>query len=409
MTIYPTLKIPHTLAAGPGPGNTDPRVLESFYQAGVADHMQADVLRGMVEAKDMLRQAFGTKNTYTYGVGGTGFSGLDCAFSAILPGDTVVAFVNGTFSGIDGLTIRMKASSREELAANPLNPQPASVAIVNVPHGQSVTGEIVDAALAEHKPMWAFMAHWETGSGRINDLAGFNQACLKHGALGIIDCVSSLGVADFDIDDYEGVVAWASCPQKGVLSLPLTYAPVSFTDKYIDLVAKRGCYTYVHHPILEARHWGIVDGKDVPAGGYHRTHSAYAVAAFHEALRILLTHGRARKAADYAYYERALREAVQAMGCEVTSNMTSLVVLNLPGDLAGKEKELVASCRAEGFAIWPTLSEPVQVRIGILNQLTPDAISDIVGRFADAMARMGAELDKGAVMKGLRSYLAIAA
>ena len=28
--IFPPLTIPHTLAAGPGPGNTDPRVLERF-------------------------------------------------------------------------------------------------------------------------------------------------------------------------------------------------------------------------------------------------------------------------------------------------------------------------------------------------------------------------------------------
>lgn len=406
MTIYPTLEIPHTLAAGPGPGNTDPRVLERFAKTGVADHMQKDVLRGMIEAKHMLREVFGTKNTYTYGVGGTGFSGLDCVLSMILPGDKVVAFTNGTFSGIDGLTIRMKASTREELAANPLNPQPASVVMVNVPHGQSVTGEIADAALAQHKPMWAFMAHWETGSGRINDLKGFNDACIRNGAMGIVDVVSSLGVADYDIDDYPGVVAWASCPQKGVLSLPLTYAPVSFTDKAIDLVSKRGCYTYVHHPILEGRHWGIVDGKDVEAPVYHRTHSCYAVAAFHEALRILLTHGRARKAADYAYHEKALRQAVQAMGCEVTSNMTSLVVLNLPGKLAGKEKELVAKCRAEGFAIWPTLSEPTQVRIGILNQLTTESIADITSRFADAMLSMGADLKKDEVMRGLKTYYA---
>ena len=105
--------------------------------------------------------------------------------------------------------------------------------------------------------MWAFMAHWETGSGRINDIKGFSDACLKHGVMGIVDAASSLGVAEFNIDDYPGVVAWASCPQKGVLSLPLTYAPVSFADKAIGVVKKRGCYTYVHHPILEARHWGI--------------------------------------------------------------------------------------------------------------------------------------------------------
>ncbi len=268
--IFPPLEIPATLAAGPGPGNTDPRVLERFAKTGVADHMQKDVLRGMLEAKHMLRDLWGTKNVYTFGVAGTGFSGLDCVLSLILPGDKVVTFPNGTFSGIDSLTIRMKAATKEELAADSLNPKPKSVVVVETPHSQSVTAETIDKALAEHKPMWAFMAHWETGSGRINDLKAFSDSCLKHGVMGIVDAVSSLGVADFNIDDYPGVVAWASCPQKGVLSLPLTYAPVSFTDKAIEMVRKRGCRTYVHHPVLDARHWGIIDGKDVETPAYHQ-------------------------------------------------------------------------------------------------------------------------------------------
>jgi aspartate aminotransferase-like enzyme len=409
MTIYPPLEIPETLAAGPGPGNTDPRVLERFAKTGVADHMQKDVLRGMIEAKQMLRELWGTKNVYTYGVAGTGWCGLDCVQSLILPGDKIVSFPNGTFSGIDSLTIRMKAATAEELAADSLNPKPASVTVVETPHGKAVMGADIEKALAEHKPMWAFMAHWETGSGRINDLKGFSDACLKHGVMGICDAVSSLGVADFNIDDYPGVVAWASCPQKGVLSLPLTYAPVSFTDKAIDMVRKRGCRTYVHHPILDARHWGIIDGKDVPTPVYHQTHSCYAVAAFHEALRIILGCGRRRKASDYAHHEKALRQAVEAMGCEVTSDMPSLVVLNLPGKLKGKEKELVQDARAQGFGIWPTLSEPVQVRIGILNQLSPEQITEIVSRFANAMLAMGAEFDKQKVMTQLKSYYAKAA
>ena len=400
---FPMLVIPDTLAAGPGPGNTDPRVLERLYLTGVADHMQKDVIRGMMEAKTMLREVFGTKNVHTFGVAGTGFSGLDCILSMIHPGDSVVVFVNGTFSGIDGLTIRMKASTEEELAADSLNPKPANVKIIEVPHGQSVTGEIIDKALAEHKPIWAFMAHWETGSGRINDIQGFNEACQKHGVMGMVDAVSSLGIEYFDIDDYPAVVAWSSCPQKGILCLPLTYAPVSFRDEAIEVVKKRGCRTYGHHPVLEARHWGIINGKDGDPT-YHRTHSCYSVAAFHEALRILLQHGREQKAADYAYHEKALRLAVEAMGCEVTSNMTSLVVLNLPGKLAGLEKDLVAKCREEYFGIWPTLSSPVQVRIGILNQLNQEAISDIVGRFADAMLKMGASFNKEEVMQELAEY-----
>ena len=50
----------------------------------------------------------------------------------------------------------MKAATAEELAADSLNPQSASVTIVETPHGQSVMGDTVDKALAEHKPMWTF-------------------------------------------------------------------------------------------------------------------------------------------------------------------------------------------------------------------------------------------------------------
>lgn len=406
--LFPQLMIPETLAAGPGPGNTDVRVLAAFANAGLSDHMQADVLRGMIECKHMLRRVWGTKNTYTFGVAGTGWSGLDALFSAILPGDTVVCFVNGTFSGIDALTVRTRAATREDLKANALDPKPANVTVIQVPHGQSVTGEIIEKALAEHKPMWATMAHWETGSGRINDIQDFSDACLRHNVMGLVDAVSSLGIEDFAIDDFPGVAAWASCPQKGVLCLPLTYAPVSFSDRYIAHLRENGCYSYVHNPIFEARHWGIVDGKDTAAGTYHRTHSGYAVAAFHEALRINLQHGKAQKAADYAHHEAALRAAVQALGCEVTSNMTSLVVLNLPGALAGREKELVASARAKGFGIWPTLSEPVQVRIGILNQLSEAAITDIVTRFAAEMNAMGANVDVGQALAALETHYAAA-
>jgi aspartate aminotransferase-like enzyme len=399
------LEIPDTIAAGPGPGNTDPRVLAAFSDAGLADHMHADVLRGMIECKLMLRQVWGTENTHTFGVAGTGWSGLDVMFSAVMPGDSVVVFTNGTFSGIDGLTVRMKAATAEELAANPVDPKPASVVIVDVPHGQSVTGDIVEAALAEHKPKWAAMAHWETGSGRVNDLAAFSAACERHGAMGLVDAVSSLGVDEFRIDDFPGVHGWASCPQKGICCLPLTYAPVSFTDRYIDALKATGTRSFVHHPILEARHWGIIDGQDVEKGTYHRTHSAYAVAAFHEALRITLQQGIPARARNYALHEAALRAAVEAIGCEVTSNMTSLVVLNLPEELRGREMELVQNCRARNFGIWPTLSEPVQVRIGILNLLNRDTVTDIALRFSEAIRELGGQADDETVKAALaRSY-----
>ena len=395
--MFEKLTIPNTLAAGPGPGNTDPRVLEQFIKAGLADHMHPDVLRGMKECKFMLREVWGTRNTYTFGVAGTGWSGLDAMISAVQPGDKVLAFVNGTFSGIDALSLRMKAATDEELAANSLDPDAASVKVVNVPHGQSVSADIIDQHMNEYKPKWAFMAHYETGSGRVNDIKSFSKACVRNSAMGLVDAVSSLGVGDFRIDDYPGVVAWASCPQKGISCLPLTYAPVSFTDKYIEVLKARGARTFVHNPIFEARHWGIIDGKDVDKGVYHRTHSAYAVAAFHESLRLTLQEGISNRAAKYMKFEKVLSAAFRAMGCDVTSDMTSLVVLNLPENLAGREMEFVQHCRSENFGIWPTLSEPVQVRVGILNLLSDESIAEIINKFGTALKELGGNFDDNLV------------
>ena len=41
---------------------------------------------------------------------------------------------------------------------------------------------------------------------------------------------------------------------------------------------------------------------------------------------------------------------------------------------------------------------------GILNQLTTEAISEIVSRFADAMLKMGADFNKDRIMNDLKAY-----
>ena len=193
-------------------------------QAAVPDHLKSDVLRGMREAKLMLRRAFSTQNIHTFGVLGTRWSSIDCMLSAVLPGDKAVVFVNGTFSGLDGLTVRMKAASRSDLAANPMNPTPENVIIINTPHGESVTNETIETALAAHQPKWAMMTYCDSSSECINDVKGFSDACLKHDVMGLVDAASSLYEADFSIDGYAGVVGWVSCPS---LCSPLTYTPVS--------------------------------------------------------------------------------------------------------------------------------------------------------------------------------------
>ena len=53
------------------------------------------------------------------------------------------------------------------------------------------------------------------------------------------------------------------------------------------------------------------------------------------------------------------------------------------------------------------LADPVRAgsgRIGILNQLSPQQVTEITSRFADAMLAMGAEFDKANVMNELKAY-----
>ena len=66
--------------------------------------------------------------------------------------------------------------------------------------------------------------------------------------------------------------------------------------------------------------------------------------------------------------------------------------------------ELVQHCRAQNFGIWPTLSEPVQVRIGILNLLNEAAIRDIVSRFGQAMRDLGANFEQAQVDAAMKSH-----
>jgi hypothetical protein len=52
------------------------------------------------------------------------------------------------------------------------------------------------------------------------------------------------------------------------------------------------------------------------------------------------------------------------------------------------------------------LSDPPQIRVGILNQLTTSALSDIVGRFAEAMIGIGVGIDKDKIMQDLQDHFA---
>ena len=143
------------------------------------------------------------------------------------------------------------------------------------------------------------------------------------------------------------------------------------------------------------------------AGNPRKTGSREAVAVYAAAAGALLIWAGTPIANKLAVV--SIDAATAGMLRSVLAGPIALVValaLRLPFPTKRAQLILLLLSGITSFAIWPTLSEPTQIRIGILNQLTPEAINDIVGRFADAMIKLGIEVDKRAVLDDLNGYLA---
>src|SRR6202453_496644 len=85
------------LLLGPGPSDAHPRVLRAM-TTPLVGHLDPYFLQIMDEIRDMLRQAFQTKNQLTLPISATGMSGMEtCLVNLIEPGDRVVLCVIGFF------------------------------------------------------------------------------------------------------------------------------------------------------------------------------------------------------------------------------------------------------------------------------------------------------------------------
>jgi len=88
---------PTRLLMGPGPSPVDPRVYEALSRP-VVGHLDPYLFDVFAAVQAALRRVFGTGNTCTLAVSGTGTSGMEAAVAALVePGAKVAVFVNGFF------------------------------------------------------------------------------------------------------------------------------------------------------------------------------------------------------------------------------------------------------------------------------------------------------------------------
>jgi alanine-glyoxylate transaminase/serine-glyoxylate transaminase/serine-pyruvate transaminase len=316
----PELNPPERLLMGPGPSNTDPRILRAM-AAPVIGHLDPAFLQIMDETMGALRGLYQTNNHHTVPLSATGSAGIEAMLVNLLePGDDVIVGVIGYF----GQRIADVAS---RIGAN--------VRLIEAPFGEVIPPERFEAELRRKPAKLVALVHAETSTGACQPIAEVAAIAHRYGALIAIDCVTSLGGMPVKIDEW-GVDAAASCTQK-CLGAPPGLSPVTFSTRAMDVVRSRKSKVqswYMDLGLLFS-YWG--EGG-TPTRAFHHTGPISMIYAIHEALRIALAEGLEARFARHQLAHQALVAGLDAMGLSLFTpqahRLPMLNVVNIPEGVA---------------------------------------------------------------------------
>jgi alanine-glyoxylate transaminase/serine-glyoxylate transaminase/serine-pyruvate transaminase len=279
---------------GPGPSDVHPRVLAAMARPTVG-HLDPAFVAMMDQTKELLRYAFQTTNELTFPVSGPGSVGMEAVFMNLVePGETVIVCVNGVFGG------RM-VENVKRIGATPV--------IVEDAWGEPVTVAKVAAAFAAHPKASALaFVHAETSTGAQSDAAALAALAKQHGALVLMDCVTSLGGVPVLIDTW-GIDAAYSGSQK-CLSCTPGLSPVTFSPRAVEKIKARKtpCPSWFQDLGLVMGYWSGAKRT------YHHTAPVNPLYGLHESLVMLAEEGIERAWQRHADNHQKLRVGLEAMG-----------------------------------------------------------------------------------------------
>jgi alanine-glyoxylate transaminase/serine-glyoxylate transaminase/serine-pyruvate transaminase len=320
------------LLLGPGPSMVPPRVLRAM-ATPLLGHLDPEFIAILMDLQDLLRRVFQTGNRLTLAVPGSGTAAMEAALvNLIEPGDRVLACVHGFFGD------RLAEISRR---------LGAEVARLEVPWGQAFDMDAISQSLQERPARIVTLVHAETSTGvRQPEIEAVAAACHRHGALLVLDCVTSLGGLPVEVDAWDIDVAYGAAQK--CLSAPPGLSPITVSPRAEEKIRSRRSPVpslYLDLTMLD-KYW-----NDPPV--YHHTASMSLAYALREALRLVMEEGLQER------FERHERNAERLWkGLETLSlppmiplpfRLPTLTTISLPAALddAGLRRRLLREFNIE--------------------------------------------------------------
>lgn len=282
------MNIPERLLLGPGPSPVSARVMDAM-AAPVLSHLDPEMMAMLDDVRARLGRLFGAPDgAFCFAVSGTGTSGMEAAVAnAASPGTTALVVVSGYFG---------------DRLAQMLERYGARVTRVDVEWGRACNPADVAAALARQHTDIVAVVHAETSTGVVNPVEAIVRLAREHGALTIVDAVTSLGALSVETAAW-GVDICYSCTQKG-LGAPSGLAPIMFSPRALERRVTARSF-YFDLALLED-YW--VRRK------YHHTISAPLVYALREALVAVEEEGMPARAERHRRNHLALAAGLESRG-----------------------------------------------------------------------------------------------
>ena len=367
------------------------RIVRAMSQP-IIDH-RGPRFAALVEAcLEGLKGVFKTRNGHVILYPGSGTGAWEAALvNTLSPGDRVLGVVNGHFS--TGFARTAEAYGIE-------------VERIEVEYGAGAPADEVERRLrmdSAHQLRAVLLVHNETSTGVTSNVAAVRAALnrAEHGALLLVDTVSSLASIDFRFDEWAVDVALTG-PQKGLM-LPPGMAILAASEKAISAGEKaRSPRAYWDwRPVLERN----------KRGEYPYTPATMLLFGLEEALRMLNEEGLENVFRRHARLGEACRRAVRALGLALlcrdpTQYSNTLTAVVMPKGFDSDELIRLAYRRLElslGVGLGAVKGRVFRIgHLGGVNEL------DLLGGLAGvemALAELGVPVTLGAGLGAAQDFL----